>query len=116
MCRSLAGGGRLLFAEAVAPHAVFEHLASVRHRSQYICDLEEIARAAPYFAPELFTDALPIEDSFVLLFAVDTAANCGAINGHSASESMGRVVCALHLRWARMRITQWVEFVKSEAS
>ena len=93
---------------------MLEHLASVRQRSQYICDLEEMA--APYFAPELFTDALPIEDSFVLLFAVDTAANCGAINGHSASESMGRVVCALHLRWARMRITQWVEFVKSEAS
>ena len=52
----------------------------------------------------------------VLHFADNKAANAGAINGSSSSPDMARLVSALHLRWVALRISPWVEFVKSEAN
>ena len=52
----------------------------------------------------------------VIHFADNVAANCGAIGGGSSSPSMGRIIHALHMRWAFERINPWIEFVKSEAN
>jgi hypothetical protein len=107
------GGGKLMYADADAPPDMLAFFAVLKKRKQYICDLEEVALAAPYFAPEL-TDSL--EGRCVLAFADNTAANAGAISGYSSSPAMARILSALHLRWARMRIRPWIEFVKSEAN
>ena len=52
----------------------------------------------------------------VIHFADNKAANAGAVNGGSASPDMARMVSALHLRWVRLRVSPWVEFVKSGAN
>jgi hypothetical protein len=120
---------RLVFAEADVPEWMLRHFAQLfargrqegRSKKQFICDLEEVALAAPYFSREKVpgTDRC-LEDllrgRYVLHFADNTAANCGAVNGYSASPSMARIVSALHMRWARMGTQAWIEFVKSEAN
>jgi hypothetical protein len=48
------GGGRLVLADAEAPEGTLKGFARLRKKKkQYICDLEEVGIAAPYFAPEL---------------------------------------------------------------
>ena len=109
----LTGGGKLAYAEADAPREMLMAFAALRAKSQYICDLEEVALAAPYFS-EALADSLRGQQ--VIHFADNVAANCGAIGGGSSSPTMGRIIHALHMRWAFERVNPWIEFVKSEAN
>ena len=103
----------MLYAESEAPQQMLHHFADLKAKGQYICDLEEVALAAPYFAPEI---EHRLKGKHVIHFADNVAANCGAINGRSSSPAMARILHALQLRWARSRVQVWVEFVKSEAN
>ena len=107
------GGGKLVFAECDAPRDMLLAFAALRAKAQYICDLEEVALAAPYFSPQL---AESLNGQQLLHFADNVAANCGAVNGRSSSPAMGRILYSLHMRWATERINPWIEFVKSEAN
>ena len=52
----------------------------------------------------------------VLHLADNQSANCGIVNGGTAQPDMARIVAAMRLRLARLRIRLWVDFVKSEAN
>ena len=107
------GEGVITFAEADVPTQILQSFAALKTKKQYICDLEEVALAAPYFAPEL---RRVFENRHVIHFADNVAANCGAISGRSSSPSMARVLHGLQLRWAHAHVDVWIEFVKSEAN
>ena len=106
------GGGKLAFAEAGLPSDMVAFFEALRAKSTYICQAEEVGIAAPYFS-EL---AQSMEGRDVIHFADNRAANAGAINGASSSPDMARIVSALHLRWAELRVDPWVEFVRSKAN
>jgi len=95
------------------PQHVLKYFNELKEKKTFICVLEELGLAAPYFSPEV-EGLLAGHD--VLHFADNKAANSAIIKGGSAAPDMARIVAALHLRLARQRTRLWVEFVKSEAN
>ena len=89
------GGSKFAYAETVVPQHVLEFFFELRAKKTFICVLEELGIAAPYFAPEL-EDVLANTD--VIHFADNVAANTAVIKGGSSAPDMARIVAALHIR------------------
>ena len=69
--------------------------------------------AAAYFHTEL---SEILEGRDIIHFGDNTAANAAARSGYSSAPDMARVVSHLRLRWLKLGVHPWVEFVKSEAN
>jgi hypothetical protein len=107
------GDGQLFFSWSVASTEALAFSFGLREKKQFICFLEEMALAAPYFHPDLVS---MLEGRDVLHFGDNTSANMAAVKGYSKAPDMARVVSSLRLQWLRLRIRTWIEFVKSEAN
>jgi len=109
----LTGGVKFAYAETIVPQHILEFVHSLRAKKAFICVLEELAIAAPYFSPVL---EHAFRDTDVIHFADNVAANSAIIKGGSSAPDMARIVAALHIRLVRQSIRLWIEFVKSEAN
>ena len=109
----LTGGVKFAYAEAVIPQHVLEFFYELKAKKAFICVLEELGIAAPYFSTVL---EHAFRDTDVLHFADNVAANTSAIKGGSSAPDMARIVAALHIRLVQESIRLWIEFVKSEAN
>ena len=106
-------GERLLFACTEVADSFFERSYRLREKSQFICFLEVVALAAPYYHAALAADFAGRD---VLHFGDNMAANQAAIKGYSPAPDLGTVTCDLHVRWLELRTRTWFGFVKSEAN
>ena len=107
------GGVRFAYAEVVIPQHILGFFHELRAKKSFICVLEELGIAAPYFSKEL---APAFRDTHVIHFADNVAANTSVIKGGSSAPDMARIVAALHIRLVKESISLWIEFVKSEAN
>lgn len=105
--------GRVIFAYMIVPEWVFETLSSVKQRKSFICPLEEMGIAAPYFNPLLEPY---LRNCDVIHFADNTAANGAASKSYSSSPDLARIVHAFSVRKSELGSRVWIEYVPSEAN
>ena len=107
------GGVKFAYAEAIIPQDILGFFHELRAKKSFICVLEELGIAAPYFSIDL---APAFRDTHAIHFADNVAANTSVIKGGSSAPDMARIVGALHIRLVKESISLWIEFVKSEAN
>jgi len=103
------------------PQEMLAFFHELKAKKQYICQGEAQAMHASYMPdPVIKSTGEPLGFDWagrdVLHLADNKSANCGVVNGSSAQPDMARIVCAMRLRLARLKIRLWVDFVKSEAN
>ena len=103
------------------PQQMLAFFHALKAKKQYICQGEAQAMHAAYMPDPTNKETgesleFDWQDRDVLHLADNTAANCGIVNGGSRQPDMARIVSAMRIRLARLRIRLYVDFVKSEAN
>ena len=107
------GGGVMRHASAAPSRGYLQRLFDLRAQKTLVCPLEEVGIASPYLNDEFARDVAGWQ---VVHLADNKAANSGAVRAYSRAADLAKVVSAMHDRWSQLRITPWIEFVKSEAN